>query len=132
MLHNIHFKCSILQNLLRGNSKLLRGVCQTSARPRSLKGTLTVVHKQASDIIKKNSFSNNTVQIRTDEKAQGVEDTLCSYLKHLCFLFNLKSQLCQEMKLYFFHTFGSQRKNTFAKNYYVINICKLIPKSSYK
>ena len=56
MLHNIHFKCSILQNLLRGNSKLLRGVCQTSARQRSLKGTLTVVHKQASDIITKKFF----------------------------------------------------------------------------
>ena len=34
----------------------------------------TVIIKQASDVINKNSFSNNTVQIRIDKKAQGVED----------------------------------------------------------
>ena len=49
-----------------------------------------VIHKQASDIIKKNSFSNNTVQIRIDEKAQGVEDSLCGYLKTSLFSIQLK------------------------------------------
>ena len=49
----------------------------------------TVIHKQASDIIKKNQFSNNTVQIRIDEKAQGVEDSLCGYLKTFLFSFQL-------------------------------------------
>ena len=40
-----------------------------------------VLHKPASNIIKKKSFSNNTVQIRIDEKSQGVEDSLCCYIK---------------------------------------------------
>lgn len=61
----------------------------------------TVLHKPASDIIKKISLSNNTVKRRIDEMAQDVEDSLCGYLKYLGFLFNLMSQLCQEMKLYF-------------------------------
>uniref|UniRef100_A0A803T1R5 SCAN domain-containing protein 3 n=1 Tax=Anolis carolinensis TaxID=28377 RepID=A0A803T1R5_ANOCA len=37
--------------------------------------------KYASDIIKKISLSNNTVQRRMDEMAQDVEDSLCGYLK---------------------------------------------------
>ncbi|XP_043262496.1 SCAN domain-containing protein 3-like [Colletes gigas] len=41
----------------------------------------TVLHKPASDIIKKISLSNNTVQRRIDEMAQDVEDSLCGYLK---------------------------------------------------
>uniref|UniRef100_G1KVP8 SCAN domain-containing protein 3 n=1 Tax=Anolis carolinensis TaxID=28377 RepID=G1KVP8_ANOCA len=40
-----------------------------------------VLHKPASDIIKKISLSNNTVQRRMDEMAQDVEDSLCGYLK---------------------------------------------------
>ena len=38
-LHNVHFLCNILQNLLCGYSKLLCDVCQISAQPRCLKGT---------------------------------------------------------------------------------------------
>nr|XP_042717488.1 protein ZBED8-like [Chrysemys picta bellii] len=41
----------------------------------------TMLHKPASDITKKISLSNNTVQRRTDEMAQDVEDSLCEYLK---------------------------------------------------
>lgn len=41
----------------------------------------TVLHKPVSDIIKKISLSNITVQRRIDEMAQDVEDSLCGYLK---------------------------------------------------
>lgn len=41
----------------------------------------TVLHKPASDIIRRIPLSNNTVQRRIDEMAQDVENSLCEYSK---------------------------------------------------
>ncbi|CAH2005764.1 unnamed protein product [Acanthoscelides obtectus] len=41
----------------------------------------TVLHKPASDIIKRISLSNNTVEIRFDEMSFDIESFLCNYLQ---------------------------------------------------
>ena len=53
------------------------------------------------------------MQRRIDEMAQDVEESLYGYLK----TFRFPIQLCQE--IYFKYTCGSQRRNKFAKNYYL-------------
>ncbi|KRX18111.1 SCAN domain-containing protein 3 [Trichinella nelsoni] len=49
----------------------------------------TVLHKPATDIIKKIPLSNTTVQRRIDEMAADVEDTLYNYLKTVQFSLQL-------------------------------------------
>ncbi|CAH1997531.1 unnamed protein product [Acanthoscelides obtectus] len=41
----------------------------------------TVLHKPASDIIKRIPLSNNTVERRIDEMSSGIESFLCNYLQ---------------------------------------------------
>ncbi|CAH1974287.1 unnamed protein product [Acanthoscelides obtectus] len=41
----------------------------------------TVLHKPASDIIKRIPLSNNTVEIRIDEMSSDIESFLCNYLQ---------------------------------------------------
>ncbi|CAH2015032.1 unnamed protein product [Acanthoscelides obtectus] len=41
----------------------------------------TVLHKPASDIIKRIPLSNNTVERRIDEMSSGIESLLCNYLQ---------------------------------------------------
>ncbi|CAH1968576.1 unnamed protein product [Acanthoscelides obtectus] len=41
----------------------------------------TVLHKPASDIIKRITLSNNTVERRIDEKSSDIESFLCNYLQ---------------------------------------------------
>ena len=49
----------------------------------------TVVHKPASDIIRKIPLSNNLVQRRIDEMGEGVENSLCYHLKKCQFSIQL-------------------------------------------
>lgn len=49
----------------------------------------TVLHKPASDIIRKIPLSNNSVQRRIDEMAEDVEKLLCDYLKTCQFFIQL-------------------------------------------
>ncbi|KFM72594.1 SCAN domain-containing protein 3, partial [Stegodyphus mimosarum] len=41
----------------------------------------TVLHKPATDIIRKIPLSNNSVQRRIDEMAENIEESLCNYLQ---------------------------------------------------
>uniref|UniRef100_A0A2C9M3T7 DUF4371 domain-containing protein n=1 Tax=Biomphalaria glabrata TaxID=6526 RepID=A0A2C9M3T7_BIOGL len=49
----------------------------------------TVLHKPASDIIKRIPLSNNTVQRRIDEMSYDTESFLCKYLQNTCFSIQL-------------------------------------------
>ena len=48
----------------------------------AIKGVITtVLHKNVADIIRKIHLSNSSVQIRIDEMAENIEESLCNHLK---------------------------------------------------
>ena len=72
------------------------------------------------------------MQTRIDEKAQGVEDSLCGYLKTSLFSIQLhESTLPGNEDLLLSYVRFTKEAQIFQKLIF-FNICKLIPKSKYK
>ncbi|CAH2010362.1 unnamed protein product [Acanthoscelides obtectus] len=97
---------SVLQNDIKSGKPHTMG--EKLILPAGEEVLKTVLHKPASDIIKRIPLSNNTVERRIDEMSSDIESFLCNYLQTTHFsiqLDNWTSQLYLIMQHYYWHMF---------------------------